>query len=87
MKVMFGTKIKEYQTNCFPHGLKFPPRIGETVLVSKVFSDYFELKNLPMELEVVDVIYSEECVVCELYYKKKYIESVNNAKIDYSTVK
>jgi len=86
MKVMFGTKIKEYKTNCFPNDLEIPPRIGETVLVSKVFFDYFSIQNLPMELEVVDVIWTEECVICELYYKKKYIESVNNAKIDYSTI-
>lgn len=75
MKVVFKTNIDHYKTNCFPENINIPPRIGETVLVTEVFMDYFSKQKLPVRLEVVDVIWTEKGVLCELFYKNIDIES------------
>jgi hypothetical protein len=77
MKVIFKTNIDHYQTNCFPLNLEIPPRIGETVLVTEVFIDYYSKQNLPIRMEVVDVIWLEKFVVCELWYKKIDLDKTN----------
>lgn len=74
MKVVFRTNIDHYKTNCFPTEFNIPPRIGETVMVAPVFEKYYRDKKLPVRLEVVDVIWGELGVVCELHYKKIDIE-------------
>jgi hypothetical protein len=75
MKIRFKTNIDHYQTNCFPENLTIPPRIGETVLVTQVFEDYYSKRRLPIRLEVVDVIWTDKGVVCELWYKKNDVEA------------
>lgn len=82
MKVVFKTNIDAYKTNCFPTNLEMPPRIGEKVMVSEVFLNYFSGKKLPLRLEVVDVTWSELGVICELWYNKKdkEIADKNGAK-------
>ncbi len=70
MKVVFKTNIDNYKTNCFPSNLEIPPRIGETVLVSEVFVDYYSKQKLPIRLQVVDVTWTEKGVICELHYKE-----------------
>ena len=75
MKVVFKTNIDHYQTNCFPMNLEIPPRIGETVLVTEVFVDYYAKQKLPIRMEVVDVTWTEKGVVCELWYKKIDVEA------------
>ena len=70
MRVLFKTNIDNYQTNCFPENLPFVPRIGEKVMVTNVFVQWFKDKNLPTRLEVVDVIYTDQGVVCELWYNE-----------------
>lgn len=42
MKVIFKTNIDHYKTNCFPNNLEIPPRMGETVLVTECFFDYYQ---------------------------------------------
>ena len=68
MVVKFLTNINNYQTNCLPDNLTIPPRKGEKVLVIEAFSSHFANKKLPLRLEVVDVIWTDKGVVCELHY-------------------
>ena len=75
MKVVFRTNIDHYKTNCFPENVTIPPRIGETVLVTEVFAEYYSKKKLPIRLEVVDVTWTDKGVVCELWYKKIDVEA------------
>lgn len=70
MKVVFKTNLDNYQTNCFPENLIYPPHKGDKVLVNEVFVKYFADKKLPLSLEVVDVIWTEVGVVCELWYSE-----------------
>lgn len=74
MKVLFKTNIDNYKTNCWPI-LAMPPRKGESVSVVKVFEKYYSDKKLPTKLEVVDVTWHEEVVLCELWYRNIDIES------------
>ncbi len=79
MRVIFKTNIDAYKTNCFPENFTIPPRIGEKVYVAEVFKSYYEQKNLPGRLEVVDVSWFDYGVICELGYnetdKKAYTQS------------
>ncbi len=75
MKVIFKTNVDHYRTNCFPTNIEIPPRIGETVLVTEVFSDYYGKQKLPLRMEVVDVIWTDKGVICELWYKKNDVEA------------
>lgn len=75
MLVIFKTNIDHYKTNCFPKNLVIPPRIGETVSVTDTFESHFRDKRLPTRLEVVDVIWTEDGVVCELWYKEIDVKS------------
>lgn len=75
MKVIFKTNIDHYQTNCFPTNLEIPPRIGETVLVAEVFVDYYTKKKLPISMVVVNVTWTDRCVICELWYSKNDVEA------------
>lgn len=70
MNVIFKSNLDNYQTNCFPLNLTIPPRIGETVLVTKIFEQRFKEMKLPTRLKVIDVIWSEKNIVCELWYKQ-----------------
>lgn len=81
MKVIFKTNVDHYKTNCFPTNLEIPPRIGETILVSEVFFDYYQKQKLPVKMEVVDVIWSDKGVVCELWYKKIDVEAAKLAGV------
>ena len=75
MIVKFKTNIDHYKTNCFPENLTIPPRKGEKVLVNEVFGQYYSSRKLPLSLEVVDVIWTESGVVCELHYSEIDIKS------------
>ena len=75
MKVVFKTNLDNYQTNCFPENLTYPPRKGDKVLVSEVFVKYYADKKLPLSLEVVGVIWTEVGVVCELWYSQNDLKS------------
>lgn len=82
MKVIFKTNIDHYKMDCFPDAyIDIPPRIGETVSVRELRSDYFINKKLPLRLEVVDVIWTENGVVCELWYKKNDVEAAKLSNI------
>lgn len=82
MKVIFKTNIDHYQTNCFPTNLEIPPRIGETVLVAKVFVDYYTKKKLPISMVVVNVTWTDRCVICELWYNKNDVEAAKLSGIN-----
>lgn len=86
MKIKFTTNLDNYQKACFPEVLTIPPRIGDSVLVRKVWYRYFLDKKLPTQLEVVNVIwtedYSEEIVICELWYKNIDVEFAKLNKIN-----
>jgi len=70
MKVQFRTNLDHYQTTCFPENLTIPPRKGEKVAVNKVFNEYYSAKKLPLRLEVVEVTWCEDGVICELWYNE-----------------
>lgn len=70
MKIRFISSIKEYQDHHFPTNIQFVPRIGEKVLVNEKYVSHFLNQNLPLSLEVCDVIYSEESITCFLKHSK-----------------
>ncbi len=74
MKIIFKTNVDKYQTNCWPQNLEMPPRIGESVMVTEVFVDYYQKQGLPVRMHVVDVTWTDKGVVCELCYKLIDIE-------------
>ena len=74
MKVVFKTNLDQYKTNCFPTNITHPPRKGDKVMVTEVFGEYFLKQKLPVSLEVVDVVWTEYAVVCELWYNKVDLE-------------
>jgi hypothetical protein len=82
MKVVFKTNLDRYKTNCFPNNFEIPPRIGESVLVLESFADYFIKQKLPIRLEVVDVFWTENGAVCELWYKKIDVEACKLSGVD-----
>ena len=82
MKVAFKTNLDNYQTNCFPSNLDYPPRIGETVVVNEAFLSYYRDKKLPMSLEVVNVSWTERGVICELWYSKQSVEMAKACGIE-----
>jgi len=79
MKVIFKTNIDHYKTNCFPMNLEIPPRIGEKILVTEVFVDYYAKQKLPLTLNVVDVIWTDKGVLCELWYNQTDVELAKNS--------
>jgi len=75
MEIRFKTNLDAYQTNCFPENLTEVPRKGENILVNSIFIDYFKKKKLPVILEVYNVTWCEDGVVCELSYRKIDLEN------------
>lgn len=73
MKVVFSTNIDNYKGSNFPD-FSIPPRKGDTVQVLDSHIDYFKNRKLPTRLEVVDVVWKENYVICELHYKQIDIE-------------
>jgi len=51
------------------------PRIGDNIMVTKIYLDHYRNKKLPLYLEVVNVIWTEDYVICELWYRKVDIEA------------
>lgn len=74
MKIVFATNLDHYKTNCFPENLSFAPRVGEKVSVTNIFMQYFKDKKLPTRLEVVEVTYTDQGILCELWYNSKDVE-------------
>lgn len=79
MNILFRTNIDHYKKNCFPTNFKMPPRIGESVSVIDIFIDSFTKRKLPTRLEVVDVIWSENSIICELWYKSSDFDVLNSS--------
>lgn len=75
MKVVFRTNIDHYKKDCWPKNIETPPRIGESVMVVDSMKSYYSNQKLPIKLEVVDVIYSENQIDCELWYNKLDVKS------------
>ncbi len=50
------------------------PRIGEKILVTEVFVNYYAKQKLPLTLNVVDVIWTDKGVLCELWYNQQDVE-------------
>lgn len=76
MKVRFRTNIDNYSNkDCFPDNFVTPPRIGESVSVKEGFVNHFRSKKIPTTLIVVDVVWFEDKVVCELWYKDIDVKS------------
>lgn len=68
MKVVFKTNIDAYKNTCFPTYLTMPPRTGEKVRVIRDFENHFNSQKLPLQLEVVNVTWTSDSVICELWY-------------------
>ena len=82
MKVIFITNLDNYQNHCFPEKLTMVPRKGDIINVTEVFVKYFEDKKLPTRLEVVDVIWGEKDVKCELWYKEIDVRAAKISNIN-----
>ena len=83
MKVLFKTNIDNYSTKrCFPENFEIPPRIGESVRVKESFVSYYETRKLPTVLKVVDVIWTEEYVLCELDYSKFDLQAAKLSNVN-----
>lgn len=84
MKILFATNIDAYRTNCFPEKLTMVPRVGDHVVVSQVFLEYYSKLKLPLRLKVIDVSWTESGVVCQLDYNKQDLEiAINNGAKPY----
>lgn len=79
MKIFFNTNLDHYKTNCFPENLQFVPRVGEKVMVTNVFFEWFKNKQLPIRLEVVNVTHTEQGVICELWYNESDLKIAKQA--------
>lgn len=75
MNIFFSCNIDHYKSSHFDNTMTQVPRVGETVLVSHEYLYYFKSRKLPLRLEVVDVVWSGNTVVCELWYKKNDVDS------------
>lgn len=82
MKVQFHTNIDSYKTNCFPENLDAVPRKGDKIFVVDVFCSYFQKRGLPLMLEVVDVIWHEKFVTCELTFTEMSLKIANQNSIN-----
>jgi len=71
MKITFTTNLDKYSSIHFPENLVHVPRISEKIYVKKEFEKYFLNKRLPTRLEVVDVFYYENKIICELWYNER----------------
>jgi len=70
MKIIFNTNLDQYSGFHFPEKLTSVPRKGEKVYVQEKYKIIFQKQRLPIRLEVVDVGYFEDYVVCELWYNE-----------------
>ena len=73
MRIIFRTNVDKYQMNIWPTNLIMVPRIGEMVMVNKVYRDQYQRLRLPTRMVVSNVIWSEDEVVCELWYHENDI--------------
>jgi hypothetical protein len=82
MKVIFTTNLDKYKNGYFPKNLSVVPRKGEMVSVNQEHIFFFKDNMLPTRLEVVQVTYFENQVVCELWYNQtdKKIAELAGAK-------
>lgn len=71
MRILFQTNINAYKSYDFPEVKGFLiPRKGDTIMVISENQKQFRAKMMPVRLEVVDVVWHEHAVVCELHYKQ-----------------
>lgn len=82
MKVIFKTNIDAYKSSWFPENLQFVPRIGEFVKVKNSYVNHLQSQKLPSRLEVKNVEYTEDYVVCDLWYNStdKQLADMSGAK-------
>lgn len=74
MRVVFKTNLDWYKTVAWPVLDNAIPHKGETVNVHPGSELFCNHNKIPTQLEVVDVTYYHDKVVCELHYKKINIE-------------
>ena len=82
MKVFFKTNIDAYKSNWFPENLQLVPHIGEFVRVKNCYINHLQSQKLPTRLEVKNVEYTEDYVICDLWYNStdKQIADISGAK-------
>lgn len=60
IQVEFHTNVDAYSgKSCWPQYLPVVPRVGEFVNVRNDLKPYFQIKHLPIRMEVVSVTYQE----------------------------
>jgi len=77
MQVKFHTNLDKYRgyTDLWPElPAGIVPRVGERVAVKDDLVTHFLNKELPIELEVVGVQYTESRIRVELHYTKHDVE-------------
>ena len=72
MKINFTTNIDKYR-NLFPDNFTTPPRKGDKVAVKQKFANQLLSEGFPTSLEVVEVTWLEDRVICELWYSQQQI--------------
>ena len=69
MRVVFKTNVDAYKGYNFPECTQ-APRVGDTIMVVSEFQKVFRDRMLPIRMEVIDVIWSEHAITCELHFKQ-----------------
>lgn len=84
MKVIFRTNLDNYNYQLpFPNSHFYQvPRIGDSVEVKKDLKEFFQNRKLPTSLRVVDVLWTEDAVICELWYKQIDVEAAKISGIN-----
>lgn len=69
MKIYFKTNLDWYSGASFPVLENIVPRKGEIVSVHQQSLSFCEHNKIPSQLEVVNVTYYYDRVICELWYR------------------
>lgn len=69
MKVIFQTSLKYYQSYWFPKNLSIPPRTGDWIKCTNAFISECKSLQIPDILQVTNVIWTSDGVICELWYR------------------
>ena len=68
MTVFFRTNIDFYKNSYFPDNITEVPRVGDYIEVTREVITFVHRKDLPTQLQVVRVVWTEDGVSCELHY-------------------
>lgn len=82
MTIQFKTNLDWYRGLSWPV-LSEPPHKGELVHVFPASEGFCEAHNIPKILEVVEIVYYFDRVVCELWYRKMDTEYADSSRFSH----